>query len=209
MTPEPGPPAFDPALAEIQLRIRQGQYADAAARLDIVKAGSPEDPAVWEVDGDLAFAQRRYRQAQTSYRRAHELDPTNGPLEEKFALAVVKVHEPDLLAHQRDLPDDDTPWWAQRIPRSPTVSGLLSALIPGVGQCYNGELLRGGLLIFAWLMLCAQVLTSVTLDNHGEFTLGAAIASLFHGVALLWTLLLLALWLFAIIDAARRAQPEE
>ncbi|HOS44141.1 MAG TPA: tetratricopeptide repeat protein, partial [Armatimonadota bacterium] len=112
----PPDPALDRLLAEAFQRIRLDRYEEAAAKIAEAKALAPDHPAVLEMEGDLAFARRRYREAESLYRRAHALDPGNPRYEEKFATAILKIHEPELLLH--DVPDDDVDFiWGQRRPR--------------------------------------------------------------------------------------------
>lgn len=153
----PPDPALDRLLVEAFQRIRLNNFAEAEAKLAEAKALAPDHPAVIETEGDLAFARRRIRDAQELYRRAHELDPANARVEEKYALAVLKMHEPELLSH--DIPDDDDVDFVlgNRKARPPWASALLSLICPGAGQVFNGDTVKGWALFFAGIYLWSSI----------------------------------------------------
>jgi hypothetical protein len=153
----PPDPALDRLLVEAFQRIRLNNFAEAEAKLAEAKAMAPDHPAVLETEGDLAFARRRIREAEELFRRAHALDPGNARIEEKFALAVLKLHEPELLAH--DIPDDDDVEFVlgNRKARPPWASALLSVVCPGAGQVFNGDTVKGWALFFAGIYLWSSI----------------------------------------------------
>ncbi len=209
--PMPPTPSLDRLLAETFLRVRQERYDEAAVKLQELKALAPEHPGVLEIEGDLAFARRDFRAAERLYRQARTLDLTNARLEEKFATAVVKVHEPELLSH---LPPDDDPWH-RHFHRLAWASAAISAIFPGLGQLYNGDMLKGGtLFIAAVLLIFAQLNGLMTTAAHlhlegAPVTTGDLAAAAFKGVNLVVVLLYAALWIYGIIDAAIIAQQDD
>ena len=198
----PVDPALERVLSEIYLRLRQGKFAEARERLAKAKDLAPDAPAVLEIEGDIDFAQHKYRGAETLYREALARDPQNSKLEEKFARTLLKVHEPD-YAYLRAYDDS---LWSNRVPRKPIASALLSALLPGLGQLFNGDLLKGIVLICCDVLFgLAQLrhlsnITYYTIKKH-TIPYAAVLAGLFSGINLLLTLLLLGLWIYAIVDA--------
>lgn len=202
-----GPPFLDPALdrllSETFLRLRQGRMAEAKERLARAKELAPDHPAVIELEGDIVFAQHRYSAAEKLYKQALELNPTSTKLEEKFATTVLKMYEPQL--RMRQVPDDSL--WSNRVPRKPVVSILQSVLLPGLGQLYNGDLLKG-MLVMGVTILCSFAQLRVIVDKvyalkqiGATASFGDVIGVIGQGPQLIATFLLIALWIYAIFDA--------
>lgn len=208
-TPPPAPD-LDHLLVEIHLRMRQERYNEVEERLARVKAMAPDHPAVLELEGDLAFARRRFKMAEQLYHRACELEPENTRVEDKFANAVMKVHEPEFRAHQ--LPDDDESIWSFHVRRPIWASAALSALLPGLGQFYNGELLKGGVLVFVDMAFARYVINQAWYTMDGirkqlqlpEGQPGIPVSyfpQLLHGMSIFVLMLLAAVWIYGIVDA--------
>lgn len=205
------PPPLDPALERLltTLRCQQGALAEAEQVLKTAKEVSPEHPAVLEVEGDIAAAKGMHTLAERLYRQAFQADRGNARLEEKFANALLKTHQ-----HEYDaLPDDST--WSDRVQREPVVSAILSVLLPGLGQFFNGDYLKGAILVLAWAILLiiayyVPVWDAMQLVKTAHSTFFEALSRcLLHGGNLIITLLLLGVWLYGIIDAAMLAkQPD-
>lgn len=199
----PLPPELDRLISEIFLRVRQGRYAEAANRLVAAKTLAPDHPAVLEIEGDLAFAQGRFSHAEKCYKLALAGDPQNGKLEEKYATALLKVRFPAYLANQ--IPDDSP--WSNRVSRNPTLSALQSAFLPGLGQFYNGDLLKGIIIFSVTLIIDFSVLHLIgnALYVKREQNI-PMLTTLSHGTSLVLVLLLLAIWVYAVIDAGHVAK---
>jgi hypothetical protein len=207
-SPPPQQPAADASLdrllAEIYVRLRQGLYDEAQTRLEQAKEKAPGHPAVLEIEGDLLFARRKYREAEAIYRQAFQVDPTNAKVEEKYATALVKVHEPEFLMHVG--PDEDD-IWGSRIKRPVWASALLSAAIPGLGQWYNGELIKGGSIIVVSVLLAFSPIYTMLKTGNDLFkssapiTMGSLLGPLFTGGNLIIILIMAGLWIYSIIDA--------
>jgi tetratricopeptide (TPR) repeat protein len=193
--------ALDRILSEIYLRLRQGKFAEAKERLAKAKALAPDAPAVLEIEGDLAFAQRNYRTAETLYRDALTRDRKNTKLEEKYARALLKVHEPE-YAYLRNYDDS---LWSNRVPRNPIASTLLSALLPGLGQLYNGDIFKGIIMIFFAILFESQVVWAyarvLVKSQQVPHVLSRAFDTLFHGANPVLLLIILGLWVYGLIDA--------
>lgn len=89
--------------------------------------------------------------------------------------------------------------------RSPAVAALLSAILPGLGQCYNRQWGKGAGFL-AGLLGLSIALTSVVDPAQLEraAATGAPLDNL--GSILILLLLLLALVLWSIVDALRSAK---
>ncbi len=206
-TPPPADPVLDRLLSEAHLRLRQGVLTDAEQLLAEAKKLSSEYPGVLELEGDLASAKGKFALAERLYRQAFHADRGNARLEEKFATALLKMHEPELLA----LPDDST--WSDRVKRNPTASGIMSALLPGLGQFHNGDYIKGAILVVSWAMLWMSEWRGPILNALNKmhdaglpYSTSYVCGYLFHGGYTLLTLLVLAVWLYSIIDAVQVAQ---
>jgi tetratricopeptide (TPR) repeat protein len=199
----PPDPALDRLLAEAFQRIRLERFEEAAEKIAEAKALAAEHPAVLEIEGDLAFARRRYREAEALYRQAHVLDPANAKIEEKFATAVLKLHEPELLSHA--IPDDDdVPFiLGNRKARPAYLSAVFSILFPGAGQMYNGDTVKGWALFFTGIYMWstfAQSWHHLRVDGL-PISLGGIIGGMFHGWNALFSILFTLAWLYGIADA--------
>jgi len=81
--------------------------------------------------------------------------------------------------------------------RKPWLAALLSLLLPGFGQLYNGQLNRAILVFMAFCFLTVPAIAMVALYLPAVFTVPALVIGL---------LLTLALWVYAVMDAARAAK---
>jgi len=210
-SPLPVDPALDRLLSEAHIWLRQGQLPAVRERLTTLQQQYPNHPAVLEFEGDVLFTQGKIRDALASYQQARVLDPANARLEEKYATAVVQLKMPDILAHT--VPDDDP--WNHRIPRAPWASAGIAAIFPGLGQFYNGEMIKGGIIFTVSLLLIFSQLYGIMNVAHVmklqgiPVTTEGLVSAIFSGANIFSTLLSAALWLYGIIDAAVVAQEGE
>lgn len=205
MPEAPPNPELDRLLVEMHVRLRQQQYGEVKERLAKAKALAPDHPAVLEIEGDLAFAQRRYKQAETLFKAALQADPGNARVEEKFATALLKVQMPGFSVNQ--IPDDVDSFWSNRVPRNPVVSGVLSVIVPGLGQFHNGDWAKGGVLLMVDLLVYSRIIYAVykTLQDihHQNLSLvnSEIVARALHSVNILLLLLLAAALIYSVVDA--------
>ena len=204
-------PMVSRLLAVALTHIELGELAKAAAQLDEVKPLAPEHPAVLEAEGDLACAQRRFPMAERLYRQALHAEPGSAIIEEKFANAVIKVHEPEMMAHAIEVPDDDDTWWSQRVARPLWAPITASVILPGIGQIVNGEFIKGAGILFGNLFIQSYIYYPIYRElgkqlEHQQYGTSdvivmKAIHSFFSGSTAIWTWLLIILWLYSIVDA--------
>jgi len=212
-------PAPDPELAtlltETRLRIRQERFDEAKERLAAAKELGSDHPEVLEVEGDLAFAQRRYKPAELLYRQAFQANPKNGQLEEKYATALIKVHAPEYQTH---LVQEDESFWSFRVARPLWAVITLSAAIPGVGQLYNGDLLKGAVILF-FNILCTSYagypffvqICNLYRAHQRLPDMSMVLEQGLHGINTGYLLLQIGLWVYALVDAvliAKQMQPD-
>jgi tetratricopeptide (TPR) repeat protein len=197
------------------LRAR-GQRQDA---LEVAQQATSVDDASWEAHelvGDLLVELGRQELAMESYRRARELNASRAALEDKLArAALARAAREQAASMSQALLSGKGP--AASAVRKPGYAALASVIAPGLGQVYNGDLVKGFVLLILF-MICF-FLTAVSLRAQTSLSplspqgslygpridVGSLLAGLFSGVSALWVILLLAVWVYAIADAAIRA----
>jgi len=217
----------EPTRAEIQTKVREllGRATLLRARanpeqaVELVRQALALDRANWETHellADLLLDTDRFDQAIQSYTRARELNETRGVLEEKIGRAALaraaKRRSAELsraLLEGKPVPSGPR--------RNPAYAALFSFFVPGLGQVYNGEVLKGLAMVIAYLILFA--LAGITMRSEiaarpvspmgslygPQMDVESLFSTLFGGVAAVWVGLLLVLWIFSIAEAAIRA----
>ncbi len=187
-------------LGEAVLLRAAGKRKEAVAKCQEALRLLPDNAEAFEILGDLYLEMRLPEAALEAYRRAREIDSSRPVLETKVARAALAKQKTEA---QRRLAEDLV---AGRIPKSrtrnPAVAGLLSLLMPGLGQIYNYSWFKAAGLLFAWLLLLRGFAGALRLQG---FDLFAVFSAFFSPPALWWTLLLSAVSLYSIIDAALTA----
>ena len=197
------------------LRVR-GEHEKA---LEIAYEAVGLDNGNWEAHellGDLLVSVNRPEQALESYRRARELNRSRVALEDKIAKAALKrAARLNAVALSQAYLDGTVK--SDMVKRNPAYAALFSLLLPGLGQVYNGQLVKGMGMLFAYTLCFALSVLAVLRDLatrpagpqgilYGpSIDTSAILSALFTGVAAIWVVLLLALWVYSVIDAAVRA----
>lgn len=88
---------------------------------------------------------------------------------------------------------------------NPAIAALLSALVPGLGQFYNGQWGKGALFFFGTVVVGGGLVSSGSLERL-EQSLVAGEAPSDLSLILLLVVLLLGLALWSVIDAVRGAR---
>ncbi len=216
-----------PTPSEIQLKLRQllgqatllrsrGDLRQALALADQARALDQESWEAHELAGDLLLALSRADQAMESYRRARKLNPDRAQLEEKIGRAALARAEKDRTAHlsRALLEKEATPDLPKR---SPSYAALYSLIIPGLGQVYNHELIKGVVVVVLWMAFFA--LAAVTIRSElalrppgpmgtlypQQMDLNAILTAAFGGPGAIWVGGLILVWIYAVADAAIRA----
>jgi tetratricopeptide (TPR) repeat protein len=127
-------------LREASIARRREKFREAEAKCRDAIALVPKDAAALELLGDLLQGVARTEEALAAYRRALEADPKRASAERKYG---------DLLARQQNWNAIDP----EAVPKNPLVATMLSLLLPGSGQIYNGEWIKGTI-IMACAVLC-------------------------------------------------------
>jgi len=188
---------LDVMLTEANRFRGRGLLGEAAAKCREAIAADANYWQAYELMGDILRQQGRPQEAIEAYRWAIEHNPERAALQDKTARACVD------LAYQKYaylwLQDRD----AQGLPkRNPGVSALLSAVLPGLGQCHNRHFARGAIVlgVFAVLLLTlgAQAMSFLV----GKSAVQGYFSVFFSGRTLYVVIVLAAIWLYSVIDAA-------
>ena len=212
----------EPTRLEIEAKVREalGRATLARARnqreqaLKLVQEAINLDDTsseAHELRGDLLLDLRRGAEAMASFKRARELHPDRPVLEDKIARAALQraARQQTIEMSQAILEGKVKP----QEKKSPGVAAMLSFFGPGLGQLYNGELMKGLAMLLASILLLALELLAVLREmaagpvggllGYGQglstSTIGSALSS---GSTLLVTILLSVLWIYSMIDAA-------
>lgn len=179
----------DSLLTAANVARRRGNFKEAEQRCREAIELTPQDAAALELYGDIFQSVGRVDDALFAYERAKEADPNRASAEKKYAeLMLLQNREIERLREEF-------------IPRNANVAVLFSALMPGAGQVYNGEPLKG-FLIFLTMVVCLLVLGWTGLGFPGSE--GRISASLVFFVALAALT-----YIYAVVDAniiARRGK---
>lgn len=205
-----------PHADEIERILRQAhvhQMRGERSRADeLVKqalALDPENATVWELNGDLLMELGHYEEAKDAFAKAVELDPKLVTAEKKVARAIFMTHERSFQRTQMEAMVLN-PGAASNViaPRKPALAMLLSALIPGAGQLYNGQFHKGWIVLGVYAALVTFVLASPGFSGSSKGILsliagkGGAGIDFWVSVALF---LGFVLWAYAVGDAAVNA----
>ena len=200
----------DSLLADANRLRAKGDLDAAEQRCRQALSAAPGNWQVHELLGDVLYQQRRGQEAIEHYRLARAGNPQRLMLEDKVGRASLLIAEKDIL---RLRTEDLLRGRREELPRRPGIAAVLSLFVPGFGQIYNQEHVKGALLVCVWLMLllgaAATALGSLRGGGGGSglggLGLGAALTVFLSRPTLWWTLLCAALWVYSIADAAVRA----
>lgn len=130
-------------LAEANLLKLRLRFEEAEALCRKILQIDPNCSEAHEILGDIHRSLGRLEEAMSEYKRAIELDPDNVRAQTSLAETSLLLAEQQAEEKRlRELMEKGPP----RAERSPTLAALYS-VIPGLGQLYNGDLLKGLVLI--------------------------------------------------------------
>jgi len=199
----------EPLLADANRLRARGDFEGAEKRCRQALAITPGSWEAHELLGDIMYQQRRGEEAIEHYRLARAGNPQRAVLEDKVGRASLLLAEKELL---RLRTEDLLSGKREEIPRRPGVAALLSLVVPGFGQLYNREHIKGAVIVSVWLMLLLGAAGAALGSLHGSvgsarlgsgsLDLGAVVTVFFSRPTLWWTMACIALWLYAVADAA-------
>lgn len=172
----------DHLLIRANVARRRGQYREAEQACREAIELTPSDAVALELYGDILQSCGRVDDALYAYEQAKKADPGRTTAEKKYAeLRLMQDREVELLRREY-------------IPRNPKVAVLFTALFPGGGQLYNGEAAKG-LLIAVTMLILVLILGWTPLGFPSVEEKGVTLW------LVLFTLLALAVYIYAIVDA--------
>lgn len=165
----------------------------------------PENADVWDLQGDLLAEMGRLEEARDAFAKVLELRPGNVIADKKHARMVFGLANREFEKQQMEAMILSPGSVSGPIaPRKPALAFLLSAVIPGAGQLYNGQMLKGGILIASSVLLAIYILASPAFTSYssnllnlvagkggGELSFGISVAIFLQFVV----------WAYAIADA--------
>lgn len=203
-SPEPSavPDRVPALLREAHLLRMRSRYVEAEEKVREAATLAPDDPAALEMLGDLLAEKGTLGEAAEAYRRAKEQAPDRSALEEKHARLVLLLAEQERERELALLLLENPSLAVSGRRRSPALAFGLSAFLPGLGQMYNGEYLKGGLFLagsFLTFLLGGEALVRLLFTFSGSRVTPSGIEAAFGFLSLL-------LWIAAAVDAPVRAQ---
>lgn len=205
---------LDPKREEIERLLRlahihqvRGERSKAKELLQQALELDAENAGVWELLGDYQREAGDWQGAHDAYKKAHELNPSSAPIERKYAEAVLQLtrQQEQYQQWERTLEGKGT-GDTIALPRNPGLAFLLSLLMPGVGQLYNGQFVKGGV-ILGIMVLGVIIFLATPGGSDFIFNLLAYLVNPararggMSGLQLLAALMMFLAWVYAFIDA--------
>lgn len=136
-------------LANVQ-RMR-GQWVEAEDTCRKALSINPRDVTIREMLGDILNDSGKLDMALSEYRTAMEQAPDRVSLEKKYAKVVLDIAEREReKALAQDMIENPHKYTVRK--RSAGMAFIWSALVPGLGQFYNGEMVKA-LVVFGATVL--------------------------------------------------------
>ncbi len=165
----------DRLLTAANISRRRGLFKQAEKECRDALELIPADAAALELYGDILQGVGRVDDAVYAYGRAVESDPNRKSAEKKYAeLTLAQNREIEMLREEI-------------LPRNPTLAIFLSSILPGAGQVYNGQIVKG-LVVAAAVLACVWLLGWTNLGfpgSHNRLTNSVAglmiVAALIYG----------------------------
>lgn len=189
-------------LTQANIERMRGNFLAARRLLEQALQKAPERADIHEMLGDVYRAVGDLSTALECYKKSRDLDPKRQSAEEKFAMTLLELTPQKV--------QDETPY----LPKNPTLALAFSAILPGAGQIYNEQWLKGvAMAVVALLSLgyflqfYHQIRSETLLPTLGQVqqqleqvSVGEILLLLFAG------LLALCVWTWSILDAYNTAR---
>lgn len=199
-------------LRDAHLRRMRQQWSEAEALCRQALLLSPEDPMGLEMLGDLMAERSKIDEALDLYRQAFERQPGKIILEEKIARMVLRKAEAERERAEALLLVNSPRRTEGK--RNVTIALLLSVVCPGAGQIFNGQYVKGGILlaafllsIFGWKDMLLMLLVLSGLDPGGRSTRGHAVGPSVqaNGALVLLGVVGVGVYIYSLLDASAQA----
>lgn len=137
-------------LAAANVYRMRGKWTDAEDSCRAALKLAPGDPQIHEILGDILQECGKLDPALAEYKSAREAGPEKAALETKYAKLVIAIGERERAkAIAQDMLDN--PHLYVKRTRKPGAA-LLLALMPGLGQLYNGEIVKAAVIFGSFLL---------------------------------------------------------
>jgi len=177
---------------------------------------SRADAPIHELLGDILALDDKIVPAKDAFDTAHRLDPDRASAERKYAQMTLRLaQEAEEKAVAAALLRGEKPSSlvsaAAQVKRNPSLALLLSVMLPGAGQLYNGQMVKGAICLAIYLPALLIVLFAPGATDFFKQVLpllGGAISRQRDEVSPLLSLFLLLagmIWIYAVIDAPMMA----
>ncbi|HEY3782191.1 MAG TPA: tetratricopeptide repeat protein [Fimbriimonadaceae bacterium] len=134
--------AADNFIRQARLARSRNQSAQASDFLKKAEQAVPNAPAVLEFIGDDLAERKQFKQAREMYQKALKLAPKNVALERKFAETILHTTALGNAALYSEF----------EVTSSRRAGTIFSAIIPGSGQIFSGEYVKGASMFIVWLV---------------------------------------------------------
>jgi tetratricopeptide (TPR) repeat protein len=205
-------------LSAAALSNRRLQWDEALQKCQEALALDSQNGEAHELIGDILQAMGNWNGSLQAYQSAQKLNPHRTVLEEKIGLVSIELDQMTLREERRQqLAADPTQLkWDERDPR---VACIFSGILPGLGQFYNGEVVKAVILLGATLLslgVLAFLLHGAVSAGLSPPTISGKLDAMMKHMQgwsipkLLWALLNcfipLGVWIYSVIEAPLRAK---
>lgn len=137
------------ALANVQ-RLRE-QYVEAEDTCRKALEVAPSDVFLMEMLADILQERGKPEDALAVYKSAMETAPGRASLETKYAKLVIEIAERERnKAIAEDMINNPHKYVIRK--KNPAIAFIAAAVVPGLGQLYNGETIKAGILFGVFLV---------------------------------------------------------
>lgn len=159
---------LDKLLLRVRIELRRGNFSEAEKASRAALAIVPDAPDAHEALGDILREQGKLEEAVAEYKIAMGGGGDRPSAETRFAETVLAIEE---RAHAKALAQDmlENPHLYVTRSKKPGLAMLLSLCCPGLGQLYNGEFVKAGVVFGTFLLF----MISIPLLQHYPPTVGS------------------------------------
>ncbi|MHB1455817.1 MAG: DUF5683 domain-containing protein [Armatimonadota bacterium] len=185
-------------LANVQRMRNQFVEAEDTCRKALEIA--PGDVAIKELLADILQDRAKPDEALAEYKSAMELAPGKASLETKYAKLVIEIAE---RKHEKELAEDmiNNPHKYPVVKRNVGLTFLLAAIFPGLGQLYNKEYIKAGVIAGVAALFIISWALSIRYSGYGVVTSVTGFFADTNPYVLVLGFLAGILYLYGIFDA--------
>ena len=150
------------------------------------------DAGTYEMLGDILCERGKRSEAIEQFKVAMQLAPGKPSPEEKYAKVILVKSEAEReKTIALEMMENPQKYPARQ--KNPAVAFVLSSVFPGLGQFYNGDVVKAGALFALWMLsLCAS---AASIGNPKD------LSSLASPVTLIFGFVTLMIQVYAMVDA--------